>query len=287
VALGVVGVPGGSVTGPPGNPTEWEIISVSDGSAASRAGLESGDKITAIDGRPAHDFDAFTDAIGSHDVGDAVTFEVERDGDARTVDSELGARPANEPGGRAGSAFLGVGTAAVYPDEPIGLGTALVRAPGEMVGFMGDSVGALAGFFSPDGLTDYADNVSRARDEPATDSGGSSSGSQSDGSENRMLSIFGAVRLAGQMSEVGGLAFLLLFFFQINIFIGIFNMVPLPPLDGGHAAVAIYERIRSRGGSRYHADVTKLLPLTYAVLMGLVLLGVTSLYLDIVNPIDI
>jgi membrane-associated protease RseP (regulator of RpoE activity) len=61
----------------------------------------------------------------------------------------------------------------------------------------------------------------------------------------------------------------------------------LPPLDGGHAAVAIYERIRSRRGRRYHADMAKLLPLTYAVVLGLVMLGVASLYLDIVNPIDV
>jgi membrane-associated protease RseP (regulator of RpoE activity) len=71
------------------------------------------------------------------------------------------------------------------------------------------------------------------------------------------------------------------------VFIGILNMAPLPPLDGGHAAVAIYERVRSRAGRRYHVDMTKLLPLTYAVVMGLVMLGVAALYLDIVNPIDV
>lgn len=150
---------------------------------------------------------------------------------------------------------------------------------------MGDSVGALVGFFSPDGLGDFADNVSDGGDDTGTSgSGGGSSGSDDDG--NRMLSIYGAVRLGASLSE-DGLAWFLLFFFQINVFIGIFNMVPLPPLDGGHAAVAIYERVRSRGGHRYHADVAKLLPLTYAVVMGLVLLGVTSLYLDIVNPVDL
>jgi membrane-associated protease RseP (regulator of RpoE activity) len=288
VLLGVVGFPGGSVTDPSGNPTEWEITGVTPDSAADAAGLEDGDVIRAVDGRPAREFGSFTDAIGAYDVGDPVAFDIERDGEVRTVEVELGARPEGTPGGEPGTAFLGVGTFAVLPDAPIGLGTALARAPGEMVGFMGDSVGALVGFFSPDGLTDYAGNVSKANDEPASTGGGSSSSSgNDDGSENRLISIFGAVRLAGQMSETGGLAWLLVFFFQINVFIGIFNMVPLPPLDGGHAAVAIYERIRSRGGSRYHADVAKLLPLTYAVIMGLVLLGVTSLYLDIVNPIDI
>ena len=287
LALGVVGLPGGSVTDPDGQPTSWEVGSVSPDSAAEEAGLEVGDAIVAVDGRPAAEFDSFTDAIGDYDVGDTVAFEIERDGETRTVETELGARPEDTPGGRPGDVFLGVGTAAVLPDEPIGLGTAIARAPGEMVGFMGMSVEALAGFFSPDGLSDYADNVSRGNDEPVATTGGSSSAGESDGSENRMLSIFGAVRLAGQGAEIGGLAFLLFFFFQINVFIGIFNMLPVPPLDGGHAAFAIYERVRSRKGKRYHADMTKLLPVAYLAVMVLVVLGVTSLYLDIVNPVDL
>ena len=71
----------------------------------------------------------------------------------------------------------------------------------------------------------------------------------------------------------------------INVFVGIFNLVPLLPLDGGHAAIAVYERIRSRRGRPYHADVAKLLPLTYAVVMVLLAIGLTSLWLDIVKPI--
>ena len=63
--------------------------------------------------------------------------------------------------------------------------------------------------------------------------------------------------------------------------------MPLLPLDGGHVAIAVYEKIRSmlRGGRPYHADVAKLLPLTYAVVLVLLLVGVSSIYLDIVNPI--
>ena len=59
---------------------------------------------------------------------------------------------------------------------------------------------------------------------------------------------------------------------MINIFIGLFNLVPLLPFDGGHVAIATYERIREsrRGGRRYLADVAKLLPLTYAVVLVLV-----------------
>ncbi len=71
----------------------------------------------------------------------------------------------------------------------------------------------------------------------------------------------------------------------INIFVGVFNLVPLLPLDGGHVAIAVYEAARSRRGRRYHADVAKLLPLTYLVLLTIVFLGATSLYLDIVHPL--
>jgi membrane-associated protease RseP (regulator of RpoE activity) len=75
----------------------------------------------------------------------------------------------------------------------------------------------------------------------------------------------------------------------LNVFIGLFNLVPLLPLDGGHVAIATYERIREigRGGRRYFVDVTRLLPVTYAVVTVLVLIGISSIYLDVVNPISL
>ena len=51
----------------------------------------------------------------------------------------------------------------------------------------------------------------------------------------------------------------------INIFVGLINLIPLLPFDGGHIAIATYEAIRSRPGKPYRADITKLLPLSYAV----------------------
>ncbi|HLM29580.1 MAG TPA: site-2 protease family protein [Acidimicrobiales bacterium] len=287
IALGIVGVPGGSVVDPDTTAEAWAVSGVTADSAADDAGLRSGDRIVAVDGTPVSSFDdGLRSAIATYDVNDTVSFTVERDGARSRVDATLQARPSDIEGGPAGSAFLGVGSSNVYPSDPIGLGQAAVQAPGELVRFAGQSVGALASFFSPNGLGEFADNVSRADDRAPAPGATSGSSSDDNGGENRMLSIYGAVRLGSSLSE-SGLAWFLLFFFQINVFIGIFNMVPLPPLDGGHAIVAIYERIRSRRGLRYHADVAKLMPLTYAVVMGLVLLGVTSLYLDIVNPVDL
>jgi membrane-associated protease RseP (regulator of RpoE activity) len=60
--------------------------------------------------------------------------------------------------------------------------------------------------------------------------------------------------------------------------------VPLLPLDGGHLAIATYERIRSRK-RRYQADVAKMLPFTAAVIVILVMLGGVSIWLDIFRPL--
>ncbi len=70
------------------------------------------------------------------------------------------------------------------------------------------------------------------------------------------------------------------------MFVAVLNLVPLLPFDGGHIAVATYERLRSRRGRRHHADVGKLMPLTAAVVAVMVVLGVTSIYLDIVKPLS-
>ncbi len=281
VLLGVVGFPGRSIANPPDRAAAWNVNTVVDRSAAEAAGLREDDRIVAIDGEPVSQFEDLASAIESYNVGDEVSLTLERDGSERTAVAELRPRPESQHGDT-GSPFLGIGSSKHFSDEPIGLGTAIVRAPGEMLWFSGQSLGALAGIFSPDGISDFANNVGEATD---PDDSGSGSGSVSD-DNNRPVSIIGIIDIGSQDDIEHRAAFLLALFFQINIFIGIFNMVPLPPLDGGHAAVAIYERIRSRAGRRYHADVAKLLPLTYAVVMGLVVLGVTTMYLDIVDPIS-
>ena len=68
----------------------------------------------------------------------------------------------------------------------------------------------------------------------------------------------------------------------INIFVGIFNLVPLLPLDGGHVAIALYEKVRSlRSKQPYHADVNKLAPVIYVVLAILAFYAISSLFLDL------
>jgi membrane-associated protease RseP (regulator of RpoE activity) len=59
------------------------------------------------------------------------------------------------------------------------------------------------------------------------------------------------------------------------------------PLDGGHVAIAVYERIRSRKGRPYHADVAKLLPFAYIFLAFIVIVGIGALYSNILRPVHL
>jgi membrane-associated protease RseP (regulator of RpoE activity) len=107
------------------------------------------------------------------------------------------------------------------------------------------------------------------------------------------ISVVGASRLGGEAIEHGVPELFLNIFITLNIFIGIFNLLPLLPLDGGHIAIAWFERLRSLLYARIkrpdpgRVDYYKLMPITYAVILiggAFTLLTVTA---DIVNPIQI
>ena len=78
-----------------------------------------------------------------------------------------------------------------------------------------------------------------------------------------------------------------------NLFIGMFNFIPLLPLDGGHIAGALYEAVR-RGIARLrgrpdpgYVDVAKLLPIAYVVAAVLLVMGVVLIVGDIVVPVHL
>jgi membrane-associated protease RseP (regulator of RpoE activity) len=131
--------------------------------------------------------------------------------------------------------------------------------------------------FSPSGITNYVDNFTAT---PQRSDGTSAGTSNAD----RPSSVVGIVQVGSQAAK-DGLVDVVYLLFAVNMFIGIFNLTPLLPFDGGHVVIAVYEKIRSMlSGRRYQADVTKLLPLTYAVVLVLMLLFVSTIYLDIARP---
>jgi len=146
---------------------------------------------------------------------------------------------------------------------------------------MGRTVSGITAFFTG-GVDDMAADVAEGGSAPAPPAGQAPEPVEEN--DQRVLSIFGIARLGAGMFGEGWFGFLMLMA-TVNISIGLLNMIPLLPLDGGHAAIATYERVRSRPGRRYMADVSRLLPITYAVFMFMVLLGMSAIYLDIVDPI--
>ena len=114
---------------------------------------------------------------------------------------------------------------------------------------------------------------------------------------NGLVGVVGVARVSGQavgsdaLSITERLSTFILIIASLNIFVGLFNLLPILPLDGGHMAVAIADEIRAfiarlRGRARPVAiDVTLLTPITMVVFVILAALTVLLLIADIVNPV--
>jgi membrane-associated protease RseP (regulator of RpoE activity) len=96
------------------------------------------------------------------------------------------------------------------------------------------------------------------------------------------VGIVGAGRVAGAAVEAGMYAELLSFIAGLTIFIGLMNLLPLPPLDGGHLAVLAVEKITGKT-----VDVRKLIPIAAVVIAFFLVLFVAVLYLDLARPIKV
>ena len=237
-----------------------------EGSAAAQAGLQDGDRLLSVAGEPVDTFDDLV-AVVEPRPGETVEIVYERDGAQRNVVVTLGSQPDDPSKGR-----LGVGPLFdLERDDPLSAAGRSVTEFGTMVQ---ESVKGIGRFFSPTNLSDFVDRVFSA---PGADDA-------SENPESRPVSIIGVVQIGSQVSDVWGVVFLLAL---LNVFIGIFNLIPLLPLDGGHIAIATYERIRSIRGEPYTVDTARLLPLVYGVFLFLVLFGLGAVYLDIANPISL
>lgn len=237
---------------------------------AARAGLLAGDRIVAVNAKPVSRWDDVTPAIRSSS-GRPLTITVQRGTDQKVV-SVTPVRDAD------GTLRIGIGwnqNAVSISRQKVGLVTGAQKSVSYMARLVPETWGGLFRFFTPTSLKNYGTTLEKAAtNKPLTQQE----------SEGRMSSAVGITRLIGDASK-DNIRTAIELFAVINIFVGMFNMLPLLPLDGGHVAVAIYERLRSVGGRRHRVDFRKLLPVTYVVLTVMALVGVTSLYLDITKPL--
>ena len=249
--------------------SEWNISEVIPGTPADAAGFQAGDKIVGADGNPLDSRIEAVDFISQRPGGNAV-FEVERGGQIVSVRSDIGTNAAG--GGR-----LGIRILQLNP-SPSGFFEGLGQSFSEFGELARLSTVGLWEVFSPNGLQNLWDDVFGDGPEPIIGEG--------TGEESRAVSIYGVSRIAIDLGDTGAWGDMLFLFAAINIFVGLFNLVPLPPLDGGHVAVATYEKLRSRRGRSYRIDAAKLVPLQYLVLLLLIAVFAAVLYLDVANPIS-
>ena len=242
---------------------EWNIAEVIPNTPADAAGFQADDKIIGADGSPLDSRIETVDFISQRPGGNAI-FEVERDGQIVFVRSDIGTNASSD--GR-----IGIRLRQLSP-PPSGFFEGLGQSFSELGELVRLSTVGLWEVFSPDGLRNLWNNVFGDGQEPISGEGTG---------ESRAVSIYGVSRIAIDLPWGD----MLLLFAAINIFIGLFNLVPLPPLDGGHVAVATYEKLRSRKGRSYRIDAAKLVPLQYLVLLLLIAVFAAVLYLDITDPI--
>ncbi|GGK27922.1 putative protease/peptidase [Pilimelia terevasa] len=247
-------------------------------SPAGAAGLRDNDRITAIDGRPVGTFGDLLTTTRTVPPG-PVTISFERDGQPRTARVDLAAvqrPPAGDPAGapRTVSA-MGVGLTL-----PPGTKTMITYGPGAAVGATGDFTGFLAGK-TVEAMKRFPEKI------PALWT--SLTGGERD--VDTPISVVGASRLGGEAVAHDAWEMFLFLFISLNFFVGLFNLLPLLPLDGGHIAISWYEKLRSvvyaRIGRRDpgRVDYAKLMPLTYGVILIFGAFTLLTVAADIVNPI--
>lgn len=244
--------------------------------AAQRAGLHLDDQIVAVNGVRITSSSQLVNLV-HHRAGDALTLLVNRHGHELT----LHATPVDGRRIKSDGVALATGS---HPDGYLGIevGALVTRSsllgaiPGsfrEMGSLVTQAVSSIGHVFSPHEFANLFHQVTS----PAA-------ANNRQNQLTRPTSIVGVVRLAVQSTQSGA-GTLLQILIAVNIFVGVLNMVPMLPLDGGYVLVSTYERLRSRRGRRYHADVARLTPVIYAFMSVLLVLFAMTLYLDIAHPI--
>lgn len=263
--------PTGALTG--------EVAFVREDSPAARAGIEVGDLLVAVDEVASADFTVLREALRARPAV-PTTVTVDRAGQRLDLAVTPEAVETDDLG------TVGVIGIATEPElRRLGTGEALVEAavgapapgsPGGVVPMIDQSVRGLVRILSPSGLGDL---VAQALGRQERDVEGA-------------VSLVGAASLAGQIgAREGGVPVVLTLLAAINVFFFLFNLVPLPPFDGGHLAVVAVESVvnglrRLRGcHPDFRVRPEAIAGIAVPVIAVLALLLVTTLWLDLTDPI--
>ena len=245
---------------------------------AKAAGVQPGDVVLAIDGRTVKDGDEFVRTVRAN-PGEPLALTLLRD--AQRVNVTVLPAPVERPSLEDEKKTETVGAIGVNVQR---------RLVTERQGFVqslkdsGTTMGLIVTSIK-DTLTTKLGTITEIYG-PDRDAGG-------------FVGPVGAGRISGEVlasqetTGVKALTFLGIIA-GLNFFVGVFNLLPLLPLDGGHIAVVWFEtardrirRMRGYVGELQRVDLTKLMPLTYAVVLAFIGLTIWIAGADIVNPIKL
>ena len=247
-------------------------------SPAKKAGLMPGDRIVAFNGTTITDYGQLQRLIRGNEGGKA-TIVVERHGERKTLTTDTAVRKdlpdLDNPDKTVTAGFLGISPVEVRERQGLGY-TINTMASGTW-----DTIKAIGS------MPTKIYHVARAavgleKRDP-----------------NGPQSVVGAGRVAGEIASVHDASLMerftsiLLLLASLNLFLGLINLVPLPPFDGGQIATTLVEAVR-RGVARVRGrpdpgglDAAKLLPLTYAMAAVILVVSVILIYADLVVPVHL
>ncbi|MBP6084340.1 MAG: site-2 protease family protein [Candidatus Planktophila sp.] len=243
-------------------------------SPALLAGLKAGDVITSLNGVAVNNWAKDVEII-RESAGKELVIEIERNGQSQTISVVAATRVVD--GKEYG--FLGIVNGyELVRDAPF---TSIKNSAIVSWDFISGAVKAI---------------ISLPSKIPAL-WGATISGTERD--PNGLVGIVGVAQVTGQAASSDGLSTseriqtFLLIIASLNFFVGVFNLLPILPLDGGHMAVAIADEVRAfiariQGRARPEGiNVNKLAPFTMVVFVLLAALTVLLLAADIINPIRV
>ncbi|NJP95990.1 site-2 protease family protein [Nonomuraea sp. FMUSA5-5] len=244
---------------------------------AAQAGMKPGDHIVSFNSHKISSWDQALRLVRSHGPGPA-QIGILRDGKPMTLAVTLIAqdRPNLDDPAKIDKnvGYLGVRPAEVMEQQSIG----------QVIGYMGELTGRVAG--SLINLPEKMAGVWHA----------AFSGEQRD--PEGPVGVVGAGRMGGEilasdLSTEKKVAIFVNLLAGFNLAIGMFNLIPLLPLDGGHIAGGLWEGIKRayakavRRPKPAYVDVAKVLPLTYAVALLVMVMAGLLVYADLVNPLTL
>jgi len=250
------------------------ISEVVPNSAAQAAGIAPGDEITSINGKKVSQWFKDVEVIRQSQGAD-ITLEINRDGQQLTVVTN--ARLTDIDGTK--RYVLGI-------INDVGL-----KRSGLLLSVKSSAI------VTKDFLTESVKSLAKLPEKIPALWGATVRGEERDA--NGLVGVVGVARVSGEavgsdkLTPMERLATFVLIVASLNIFVGIFNLLPILPLDGGHMAVAIADEIRAfiarlRGRPRpAPIDVTVLTPITMVVFVVLATLTLLLLVADVINPVTL